>query len=49
MYVPVEGDQVDLAVAGARVALDDRETEPFEVGGGQLLAETSERAAGVLA
>jgi hypothetical protein len=45
----VERDQVDLAIAGAGVALDDREAEPLQVRRGQLLAEASERVAGVFA
>jgi len=45
---PVEGDQVDLAVAGAGVAGEDHEAEPLKVCGRQLLAEASQRVAGVL-
>ena len=44
---PVEGDQVDLPVAGADVALEDAKSEPLEVGGRELLSERSEPAAGV--
>jgi hypothetical protein len=47
--VPIEGDQIDLAMAGAGVALDDGEAESFEVLARQALAETTEDAAGVLA
>jgi len=45
----VERDQVDLAVAGADVALQRGETELLKVDHGQLLAEPTERAAGILA
>ena len=41
----VEHDQVDLAMAGARVAREHRVAEPDQVGSRQLLAEASERAA----
>jgi hypothetical protein len=47
--VAVEGDQVDLTVAGADVAREDREAESLQVLGRQSLAETAERSAGVFA
>lgn len=40
-------DQVDLAVAGAKVAVEDREAEALQVGGGQVFAEAPQGAAGV--
>ena len=40
---PVEGDQVDLAVAGALVAPERGEAQAVEVGGGQLLPAPAER------
>ena len=45
--VPVERDQVDLSVARADVARDDRETETLQVRRRQTLAETAELATGV--
>lgn len=45
--VAVERDEVDLAVAGAGVALDDGEPEALEVLAGEALAEASQRAPGV--
>jgi hypothetical protein len=40
----VEGDQVDLAPARANVAPEHREAQAFEVAGGDLLAESADRA-----
>jgi hydroxymethylpyrimidine/phosphomethylpyrimidine kinase len=44
----VAGDQVDLAVAGADVAREDREAEPLQMGRRQALAVTAECATRVL-
>lgn len=44
-----EGDEVDLAVARADVAREDREAEALQVGGGEVLAEPAETPARVLA
>ena len=44
----VECDDVELAPAGAVVALDDLKAAPDQVLGGELLAELSEAAAGVV-
>jgi hypothetical protein len=41
-------DNVDLAIAGAVVAVEDREAEAFQVGDGKALAEAPEDAARVL-
>jgi acyl-coenzyme A thioesterase 13 len=46
-HPPVVGDQVDLALPRADVALQDLEAEPLEVGGGEVLSERSEPATGV--
>ena len=46
--VTVEPDQVDLAVAGTRVAREDCEAKALKVGGGQSLAEAAKLVAGVL-
>jgi hypothetical protein len=43
----IERDHVDLAVAGAGVAGEDREAETLQVCCGQLLAEAAERVAWV--
>ena len=45
---PVEGDQVDLAISSAGIALDHGESETLEVSRGERLAETAKRAARVL-
>src|SRR5205085_5814293 len=42
------GDQIDLAVAGARVAREHTEAELIEMRGGELLAQAPERAAWIL-
>lgn len=42
--MPVERDHVDLAVACADVARDDRETKTLEVRRRQVLAKEAERA-----
>ena len=46
-HVAVEGDEVDLAEAGAVVAGDDLVAEPLEVLGGEVLAEAAEVVTGV--
>lgn len=43
----VERDDVDLTMAGAAVAVEDREAEAFQVGDGKVLAEAPEGAARV--
>ena len=47
--VAVEGDQVHLAGAGSRVALQDAKAERLQVLGGALLAGAPERTAGIVA
>ena len=44
---PVEGDQVDLAIARAKVSCQNGEAEPLQAPLGELLAEAAESAASV--
>jgi hypothetical protein len=44
----VERDDVDLALAGAVVAVEDREAQGFQVGDSKVLAEAPEGAARIL-
>src|SRR5947208_1617176 len=46
--VPIEGDDVDLSSAGARVALQDAKATRAQMGRGELLAEPAESAAAIV-
>jgi hypothetical protein len=47
-YLAIEGDEIDLAVARARVALQQRKAKPLKVVYGELLTESAQHTAWIL-